>query len=192
MNKYVSIFIVWGLSLVLVYQASHFKPEHPFQGERPFAVNKVKIEGDELFIDSLVLPLKSIPKVQELHTVAKSVVGKWAKLYTVLKIEESGNDGQNSFYAREYFNLVGMRFPRKRKTTAVRKGNDHYAVYENWYEGMVDFNYYLEYMERSFELKHGRLPKSEREFINHIYGSYNVYSKWKNDVFYILKNFKYQ
>jgi hypothetical protein len=183
---------VFGLSILLTYQTSRFEPQHPFQGQHPFIVNQVRIEGDELFVDSLVLPLKTIPKVQELHTVAKSVVGRWAKLYTALKIEESGNDGQNSFYAKKYYNLVGMRFPRKRKTTAIRKGYDYYAVYENWYEGMVDFTYYIEYMERSFELKHGRLPKTEREFIKHIYGSYNVYSKWRNDMFYILKNFKYQ
>lgn len=158
----------------------------------PKSINHVKIKDSFIYVDSLKLYLYKIPKVQELHTVAKKVVGKWAKMYTCIKIEESGNDGQNSYYAKAYYNLVGMRYPYKRKSTVKRMGNDYYAVYEHWYDGMLDFKYYIEYMEGSFFRKHGRHPENEKEFILHIYGSYNIYSKWLNDVMWILRHFKYQ
>ena len=154
--------------------------------------NHVKIKDSFLYVDSLKLHLYTIPKVRDLHTVAKTVIGKWAKMYTTIKIEESGNDGQNSYYAKAYYNLVGMRYPYKRKSTVKRMGNDYYAVYEHWYDGMLDFKYYIEYMEGSFYRKNGRYPENEKEFIYHIYGSYNIYSKWLNDVLWILRHFKYR
>ena len=55
--------------------------------------NHVKIKDSFLYVDSLKLHLYTIPKVRDLHTVAKTVIGKWAKMYTTIKIEESGNDG---------------------------------------------------------------------------------------------------
>lgn len=153
----------------------------------PQNINPIKIRDGFLYYDTLKLPLNQIPKVRQLHQVAGKVMGRWDRLFTAIKIEESGNDGQNSYYAKQYYNLVGMRFPKKRKTTALRMGNDYYAVYANWYEGMLDFRYYIDYMEGSFERKFGRGPENEKELINHIYGSYNIYSKWKNDVFWILE-----
>ena len=153
--------------------------------------NKIYISENILYFDTLELPLKKIPTVQELYTVSKVVIGKWAKLFTVIKVEESGRDGQYSYYAINYFNLVGMRYPRKRKTTALKRGNDYYSVYANWYEGMIDFKYYINYMEGSFYRRYKRYPKTEEEFIRHLYGSYNKYSKWYNDVIYILRNFHY-
>lgn len=178
--------ILFGITLSLLYGASHLDMSPKKSYGMPQNTNPVKIKDGFLYYDSLKLALNKIPKVKQLHTVSKKVMGKWYRMYTAIKIEESGNDGQNSYYARAYNNLVGMRYPRKRKTTAVRMGNDYYAVYANWYEGMIDFRYYIDYMEGSFERKYKRQPKNEKEFINHIYGSYNIYSKWKNDVFWIL------
>ncbi len=173
---------------VLLIVSFHFIDMHPSRiYGMPHKLNPIKIKDGFLYCDSLKLPLNKIPKVRELHTVSKRVMGTWYKLYTAIKIEESGNDGQNSYYAKAYFNLVGMRYPKKRKTTAIRMGNDYYAVYSNWYEGMLDFKYYIDYMEGSFLRKFQRKPKNEKEFIEHIYGSYNIYSKWKKDVYWILK-----
>ncbi len=152
----------------------------------------VIIHKGYLHYDSLVLPLNKIPSVKDLHTVSKGVVGKWSKLFIAVKIEESGNDGQNSFYALKYHNLTGMRFPQKRKTTAVARGYDYYAIYSNWYQSMVDFKLYLNYMEATYYLKFKRYPKDEKEFIQFLYGSFNIYSKWRNDVFYILDNFNFE
>jgi hypothetical protein len=152
----------------------------------------VVIHKGYLHYDSLVLPLNQIPPVKDLHTVAKGVVGNWSKLFIAVKIEESGHDGQNSFYALNYHNLTGMRYPTKRKTTAVGKGYDYYAIYSNWYQSMVDFKLYLNYMEATHYLKYKRYPNNEKEFIQFLYGSFNVYSKWRNDVFYILDNFNFE
>ncbi len=198
MNKWIKNIVICFIALSAVWSFNSLDFPEPKPPGLPRTINantffkdKIIINGNNLFIDTLKLNLKKIPQVKDLYTVSKIVVGKWAKLYTVLKIEESGRDGQNSYYAKNYFNLVGMRYPRKRKTTAIRRGNDYYSVYANWYEGMIDFRYYIEYMEGSFFRKHKRYPKTEEEFINHLYGSYNKYSKWYNDVRYLLRNFDY-
>lgn len=176
-----------GLTVTAIFVASNLDMSPKRIYGMPQNINPISIREGYLYYDTLKLPLNKIPKVAQLHTVAKKVMGKWYKMYTAIKVEESGNDGQNSYYAKAYFNLVGMRYPKKRMTTAIRMGNDYYAVYANWYEGMIDFRYYIDYMEGSFERKFHRMPKTEKEFINHIYGSYNIYSKWKNDVFWILQ-----
>ena len=191
MKKWIRNIATFFVALAFVGYFGVLKFPNPKPPALPKNFQTVKIKENKLHCDTLILPLKKIPKVQELYTVAKTVVGKWAKLYTVLKVEESGTDGQNSYYARKYFNLVGMRYPRKRKTTAIRRGNDYYSVYSNWYEGMIDFKYYIEYMEGSFYRRYKRYPETEEEFIRHLYGSYNEYSKWYNDVRYLLRNFKY-
>lgn len=191
MKKWIGNIVIYSVAIAFVGYLGLLKFPNPKPPALPKNFQTVKIKENQLHCDTLVLPLNKIPKVQELYTVAKTVVGKWAKLYTVLKVEESGTDGQNSYYARKYYNLVGMRYPRKRKTTAIRRGNDYYSVYSNWYEGMIDFKYYIEYMEGSFYRRHKRFPKTEEEFVRHLYGSYNEYSKWYNDVRYLLRNFKY-
>ena len=155
--------------------------------------DSVMIVGDKLKFDSLQLSLKTIPKAQHLYTVAKKTVGKWAKLFIVIKIEESGADGQNSFYAKKYANLTGMRFPGKgRKTTAVKSGYDYYAVFNHWHDCMVDFGYYMEVMEDLFQKKYGRAAKDEYEMVNFMFGSFNIHGKWKNDVTWLLNNLRYR
>lgn len=176
----------WITALAIIGLGARTDMEGNYPYGMPNNWNPIRVKDGYLYHDSLKLSLDKIPKVQELHTISKKALGPWYRLYTAIKIEESGNDGQNSYYARAYNNLVGMRYPKKRKTTALRKGNDYYAVYANWYEGMLDFRYYLDYMEGAFERKYNRKPQNEKEFINHIYGSYNIYSKWKKDVFWIL------
>lgn len=152
---------------------------------------EVVIHSDTLYLDSLKLPLKKIPKVAQLHKVAKVAIGRWAKLFTVLKIEESGHDGQYSVYALKYNNLVGMRYPNFRKTTAIRRGYSNYCVFDHWYDCMIDFNYYMEHTENVFVKKYQRKPKTDKEMIRFMHGSYNIYSVWYSDVFWLLDNFKY-
>lgn len=155
--------------------------------------DSVVISGNTLNLDSLSLPLNKIPKIQNLYTVAKVSVGKWAKLFTVIKIEESGADGKNSFLAREYNNLTGMRWPNSgRKTTAVAKSSNHYAIFNNWHDCMLDWAYYIEIMDQGFQEKYGREAKDENEMVDYMFGSYNPYSVWKRDVKWLLRNFKYK
>lgn len=155
--------------------------------------DSVVITRDTLILDSLVLSLREIPKAQHLYTVAKVTVGKWAKLFTAIKIEESGADGKNSYYAKAYNNLTGMRFPSSnRKTTAVRAGRSYYAIFNHWHDCMLDWKYYIESMEEKFVAKHNRVPKDEFEMVDFMFGSYNPYSKWRNDMRWLLRNFKYK
>lgn len=152
----------------------------------------VVIKNDTVYSDTLKLSLRKIPDVQSLHTVAKSVMGKWARLFTVIKIEESGFDGTRSAYALKYNNLTGMRYPSRRETTAKRMGYSFYSVYENWFDCMADFKIYVDYAERAFIQRYQRPPKNEKEMVRQMYGSYNPYSKWLRDVFWLIDNFDYQ
>lgn len=153
----------------------------------------VVIEQDTVFTDSLTLSLKKIPRAQELYTVAKKSVGKWAKLFVAVKIEESGADGKNSFYALKYNNLTGMRYPGKgRQTTSTGVGHNYYAVFDNWHDCMLDFKYYTEIMENKFQERFKRSPKDEFEMVNFMHGSFNVYQKWKNDMYWLLSHFNYK
>jgi len=153
----------------------------------------VVILKDSIFVDSLALSLKKIPKAQHLYSVAKKSVGKWAKLFVAIKIEESGADGKNSYYALTYNNLTGMRYPGKgRITTSTGMGHNYYAVFNNWHECMVDFKYYVEIMEGKFKDRFKRAPKNEYEMVNFMHGSFNVYQKWHNDVTWLLNHFNYK
>lgn len=155
--------------------------------------DRVVVSGSTLLYDSLQLSLKTIPNAQQLYTVAKKSVGRWAKLFTVIKIEESGADGKNSWYAKNYANLTGMRFPGKgRTTTAVRSGHNYYAVFNNWYDCVVDFGHYMEVMDSLFEKKYGRPARDEYEMVNFMFGSFNVHGKWKSDVTWLLSHFNYK
>lgn len=189
MLKHIALFIT---ATLLSFSAVYYNPGARRPHSLPNEFNTVILTDSLLYADSLELSLYKIPKVSELHTVAKLTLGKWAKLFTVLKIEESGSDGQTSVYALRYYNLVGMRYPQKRKTTAIRRGYSYYSVYENWYESILDFQYYMDYMEGSFYRKFDRYPENEKEFVRHIHGSYNIYDKWLRDVFWLLDNFNYR
>jgi hypothetical protein len=157
------------------------------------AKDSVYITGDSLKLDSLALSLQTIPKAQALYSVAKVSVGKWAKLFTVIKIEESGADGKNSYYAKTYNNLTGMRFPRSgRKTTAVRQGKNNYAIFNHWHDCMLDWKYYIEILETKFVAKYNREPKDEYEMVDFMFGSYNPYAVWRNDMRWLLNHFKYK
>lgn len=155
--------------------------------------DSVVIQGDSLFLDTLQLSLNTIPRAQHLYTVAKVAVGKWAKLFTVVKLEESGADGKNSYYARKLNNLTGMRFPRSgRQTTALRNGLNNYAEFAHWYDCMIDWKYYIELMEEGFKSKKGREPKDEFEMVDYMFGSYNPYSIWRTHLRWHLNHFKYK
>lgn len=192
MKLYLRHILLFLTAFSLWFASSKFDPKCSRPEGLPTEINPIVITDSFLYADSLELPLYKIPKISELHTVAKLTLGKWAKLFTVLKIEESGSDNQTSIYALRYYNLVGMRYPNKRKTTAIRRGYSYYCVYENWYESMLDFQYYIDYMEGSFFRKFNRYPKNNKEFVRHIHGSYNIYDKWLRDVFWLLDHFDYR
>ena len=160
---------------------------------KPFCeprTGSIVIKNDTVYCDTLRLSLHKIPPIKDLHTVAKVALDKWAKLFIVLKIEESGYDNQNSIYALKYNNLVGMRYPNQRETTARRKGYSSYCVFDNWYDCIIDFKYYIENTELKFIKLYQRKPHSEKEMIKFMHGSYNAYSQWYRDVFWLLDDFE--
>jgi hypothetical protein len=149
----------------------------------------VVVVKDSLYFDSLSLSLKVIPRVQDMYTVGKKAIGKWAKLFIAVKIVESGNDGDNSIYARRDFNLTGMRQPKARKTMSLGRTKSNYARFASWYDCMVDFGMYLDGMERAFKRKHHRLPKSNQEMVQYLYGKYNSHPVWRKRTLFVLKKF---
>ena len=146
--------------------------------------------GERLFLDSNEISLSKLPKLQILYDVSKVEVGKWSKLFMAIKMEESGVDGKNSGLARVRNNLVGMRVPRSRETKCIGATSTNYAIFNNWYEAVQDFKIFIDIKERGFKKKFKREPKDEHEFVDYMYGSYNIYSKWQQDVHIILRNFK--
>ena len=183
------------LLLVLAVTAANVNWSRSRAATEEPAIEKdsVVITGDTLMLDSLTLSLKEIPKAQHLYTVAKVSVGRWAKLFTAIKLEESGADGKNSYYARAYNNLTGMRWPGKgRQTTAVSIGKGNYAIFNHWHDCMVDWKLYIELMDVKFQEKYGRLAKDELEMIDFMYGSYNPYKVWKQHMYWHINHFKYK
>lgn len=179
--------------IVLVAAAANLSQKRMPAALKQKASDSVIIVNDTLIYDSLELHLKTVPRAQHLYTVAKKSVGRWAKLFTVIKIEESGADGKNSFFAKSYFNLTGMRYPGAgRQTTAIAAGYNYYAIFNNWHDCMVDFKHYMDVMDEKFEKKYGRKANDEYEMVNFMHGSFNVYQKWKNDVYWLLKYFRYK
>lgn len=149
----------------------------------------VVLVNDSLYFDSLSLSLNEIPKIQQMYTIAKKSIGKWANLFVAVKIVESGNDGDNSIYARRDFNLTGMRQPRVRKTMSMGATQSNYATFASWYDCMLDFGMYLDGMERAFKRKNHRLPKNSQEMVQYLYGKYNSHPVWRSRTLYVLKNF---
>ena len=127
--------------------------------------------NDSLYFDSLELSLKRIPNAQPMYTVAKKAIGKWAKLFIAVKIVESGNDGDNSIYARRDNNLTGMRQPRVRKTMSLGATKNKYARFASWYDCMLDFGMYLDGMERGFIKKNHRPVRNSQEMVKYLYAS---------------------
>lgn len=146
--------------------------------------------GQRLFLNGKELPLDELPKLQTLYDVSKEEVGDWAKLFVAIKMEESGVDGKNSGLARVRNNLVGMRVPKRRETKCIGSTSTNYAIFKNWYEAVQDFKIFIDIKERGFIKKYNRLPHDEHEFVDYLYGSYNIYSKWQQDVHIILRNFR--
>ncbi len=146
----------------------------------------IVLRKDSLFFDTLALSLKKIPSVMAMHHVALEAIPQWANIFTAVKIIESGVDGQYSKYSRLYNNLVGMRYPRSRKTTAVAKSKTNYSIYASWYDCILDFGMYLDGINRSFAKKRGRPTQSDQEMVKYLYGIYNTNVRWRNDVLKVL------
>ena len=190
--KFFKNILIFAFSLTFLYVVIYGLPG--VKKDKPRGMprhSEVIIHSDTLYLDSLKLPLKKIPKVAQLYEVAKVAIGRWAKLFTVIKIEESGHDGQNSVYALKYNNLVGMRYPNYRET-AIRRGYSNYCVFDHWYDCMIDFKYYMENTENAFVKHYQRKPKTDKEMIRFMHGSFNIYSVWYRDVFWLLDNFEYE
>lgn len=155
-----------------------------------FGQDNLTYTGNRLFLNDEELDLNTLPKLQTLYDVSKIEVGRWSRLFLAIKMEESGVDGKNSGLAKVRNNLVGMRVPRKRETKCIGATSTNYAIFKNWYEAVQDFKIFIDIKERGFAKKYGRLPKDEHEFVDYMYGSYNIYSKWQKDVHSILRNFR--
>ncbi len=152
----------------------------------------VVIKGDSLYYDSLALPLNTVPKARDIYTVSKTVLDTWAHMFIVFKIEESGRDGHLSKYGRLYNNLVGMRFPKRRPTTAIGKSPTGYAIFRHWWDCVLDFEYFLEDHLKRFEKRKGRAPKTEMEFVNFIFKGYNGHDAWLEDIDWLLRHISYE
>lgn len=150
----------------------------------------VVVVKDSLYFDSLSLSLKVIPGVKDMYTVGKKSIGKWAKLFIAVKIVESGNDGDNSIYARRDFNLTGMRQPRARKTMSLGRTKSNYATFGSWYDCMIDFGMYLDGMERAFKKKKHRAVRNDAEMVQYLFGKYNSHPVWRKRTLLVLKKFK--
>jgi hypothetical protein len=183
-------------TLVLLFLTAAAVGKSAFGTEVALPVSTVKasdtsvvVVKDSLYFDSLSLSLKVIPRVQDMYTVGKKAIGKWAKLFIAVKIVESGNDGDNSIYARRDFNLTGMRQPKARKTMSLGRTKSNYARFANWYDCMVDFGMYLDGMERAFKRKYHRSPKNSQEMVQYLYGKYNSHPVWRKRTLLVLKKF---
>lgn len=151
----------------------------------------VIISQDSLWFDTLSLSMAKVPQIQSLYTVAKQSIGKWAKIFVVVKIVESGNDGDHSILASRYFNVTGMRQPHVRKTLSIGPNPTHYASFENWHDCMLDFGMYLNGLERGFKRKHNNREPSDQEMIEYMYGIYNTYPVWRKRSLFVLHHFQY-
>lgn len=183
-------------TLVLLFLTAAAVGKSAFGAEVALPVSTVKasdtsvvVVKDSLYFDSLSLSLKVIPRVQDMYTVGKKAIGKWAKLFIAVKIVESGNDGDNSIYARRDFNLTGMRQPKARKTMSLGRTKSNYARFASWYDCMVDFGMYLDGMERAFKRKYHRSPKNSQEMVQYLYGKYNSHPVWRKRTLFVLKKF---
>lgn len=56
--------------------------------------------------------------------------------------EESGNGTSNK--AVKYRNLFGMRYPKNRKTLAIGKTPDGYAIFKHWEDSVRDYKIFQE------------------------------------------------
>ena len=147
------------------------------------------ITEDSVFIGNLALSLTKIPKAKTMYKAAKPIFWKWAKLFVIMKVQESGADGKNSYYAKKYNNLCGMRCVKRRKTKSSDCGKNNYAIYPSWYHSMVDWKFYMDNIERKYIKKHGREPKDEFEVVDFLYGYYNSFPKWRKDLRWLLKHY---
>ena len=76
------------------------------------------------------------------------------------------------------------------KLFIVLKGYSSYCVFDNWYDCIIDFKYYIENTELKFIKLYQRKPHSDKEMIKFMHGSYNAYSQWYRDVFWLLDDFE--
>lgn len=138
-------------------------------------------------IDLDAINTDSIPSIETMYAIAREYIPENATFFIAIKLEESGAGNQNSFLAKNYNNLIGMRYPRNRETYSVGSTNTNYSIYRNWFECMLDFNLYMENIENSFKKKHKRGFKNDYEKLDYLFNFYNGFEKWYNDMLFLIK-----
>lgn len=176
------------LALLVVNSAS--KPLKVLeQDKKVFKLVYLRSEISHKFSEDS-LNFDELPSIQHLFDVANHYLGKHAVFFIAIKIEESGADKKPSWLAKNYNNLVGMRFPRTRETYAIASTNSNYAIYRNWFECMLDFKIYMENIERSFIKKNNREFADEYEMLDYLFKYFNGFDKWYNDMRFLIKYVK--
>ncbi len=167
------------LALMIIISISGI---YPFKDKPALQINDKIIYAD----------VSKLPSVQELYTAAKPCLGKFAKLFIVIKVKETGNDGNYAKVLIENNNLTGMKMPGQRFTYAIGKTSTSYCIYENWFESMLDFKIYMLKEEGKFRKKKKKNFENEQQMINHMYGSYNTHIEWKISLENMLQNFNWK
>jgi len=176
------------LALLVINSASKVL-EVEEQDKKVFKLVYLRSEAAHKFSEDS-LNLEELPSVKHLYEVASHYLGKYAEFFIAIKIEESGADKKPSWLAKNYNNLVGMRFPRTRETYAIASTNSNYAIYRNWFECMLDFKIYMENMEKSFVKKNKREFADEYEMLDYLFKYFNGFDKWYNDMRFLIKYVK--
>lgn len=136
------------------------------------------------------LDMQTVPDIATLYKVSKKYMGRWAMFFIAIKIEESGNNGKYSWLSTTHYNLIGMRFPKSRRTYAIGSTNTNYAIYRNWFDCILDFKIYLDNIEKKRLEEGGKPFKDELELLDYMTTRFNHFDKWESDMKIILKYVK--
>lgn len=90
------------------------------------------------------LPLKEDSLKKQVWNYIKCSNVKYPDLVFAQSLLESGNMTSKVF--QNCHNLFGMKYPNKRKTVAVSKLKNGYAVYNCWYESIDDYALFQSYI----------------------------------------------
>jgi len=157
----VKIFLYVFLSLILLGTVGYFIMDwNTSKIEKEFADYKTKTGKDKEFyvyvVDSLDKKYEMLyNNLDNLYDMNWESIDFWIDYYDVKNKEiaisqikiETGNLKSN--ICVNYGNLVGMHFPRIRKTTAsgwvVADNNSKVAVYKYWWKSIEDYKLWQEY-----------------------------------------------
>lgn len=96
------------------------------------------------------------------------------------------SDNLSSKLVEKNNNLLGMRLPKKRNTTASNsKGG--YAVYDNWYASVVDYHLFQKFFYDNFHKKYPNKELTDAQYLNKISKNYAEASDYSIRVKRVLK-----